>query len=126
MTTPNAKPFAKCLTLATLLTALFASTGALAHTDDYLDTQKHANGGQMRMAGALHFELVVAKDNKAAKESPLIVYVTDHADARRNRYGDTAVWQRQKHHHADARWRQPTQGHWQIRVSARPESHCFD
>jgi hypothetical protein len=53
MTTRSAKRFAKSLTLAALLTALFASTGALAHTDDYLDTQKHANGGQMRMAGAL-------------------------------------------------------------------------
>ncbi len=82
MTTPNAKRFAKSLTFATLLAAVFASPGALAHTDDYLDTQKHANGGQMRMAGALHFELVVAKDNKAAKESPITIYVTDHADAK--------------------------------------------
>ena len=82
MTTRSAKRFAKSLTFATLLAAVFASPGALAHTDDYLDTQKHANGGQMRMAGALHFELVVAKDNKAAKESPITIYVTDHADAK--------------------------------------------
>ena len=82
MTTPNAKRFAKSLTFAALLAAVFASSAALAHTDDYLDTQKHANGGQMRMAGALHFELVVAKDNKAAKESAITIYVTDHDDAK--------------------------------------------
>ena len=76
------KSLTKSLTIAAILATAWVSTGALAHTDDYLDTQKHANGGQMRMAGALHFELVVAKDNKAAKESPITVYVTDHADAK--------------------------------------------
>ena len=77
MTTPNAKRFAKSLTFATLLAAVFASPGALAHTDDYLDTQKHANDGQMRMAGAYHLELVVAKDSKEAKSNPVMVYVTE-------------------------------------------------
>lgn len=55
---------------------------ALAHTDDYLDTIKTPNGGQMRMAGPVHMELVVVKDSKAAKDNPVVVYVTDHADAK--------------------------------------------
>lgn len=52
---------------------------ALAHSDEHLSVQKSPNGGQQRMAGAYHFELVVIKDSKEAKENPLIVYVTDHA-----------------------------------------------
>ncbi len=56
-----------------------ASPTLLAHTDEYLDTLKAPNGGQLRMSGIYHFELVVAKDNKDAKESPVAVYVTDHA-----------------------------------------------
>jgi len=51
----------------------------LAHTDDVLDTQKAPNGGQLRMAGVYHYELVVAKDSKDAKDNAVIVYVTDHA-----------------------------------------------
>ncbi len=61
------------------VTAFVTSTAALAHSDEYLDTQKAPNGGQLRMAGAYHFELVVAKDSKEAKDNPLVVYVTDHA-----------------------------------------------
>lgn len=67
---------------ATLLAALFTGSGALAHTDEYLDTQKAPNGGQVRMAGVYHFELVVAKDTKEVKDNPVIVYVTDHAGAK--------------------------------------------
>ncbi|MDK9714775.1 MAG: hypothetical protein OEL86_11880 [Sulfuritalea sp.] len=61
-----------------LAAALIAST-AFAHTDEYLDTQKSANGGQLRMAGVYHFELVVSKDSQEAKDNPVVVYVTDHA-----------------------------------------------
>lgn len=61
-----------------LASALIAST-ACAHTDEYLDTQKSANGGQLRMAGVYHFELVVSKDSQEAKDNPVVVYVTDHA-----------------------------------------------
>jgi hypothetical protein len=43
-----------------------------AHSDEYLDTIATPHGGQMRMAGAYHFELVVSAD-------ALTVYVTDHA-----------------------------------------------
>ncbi len=58
---------------------LFAGSSAFAHSDEYLDTQKAPNGGQQRMAGNYHFELVVARDSKEAKDNPLVVYVTDHA-----------------------------------------------
>ena len=65
-----------------LIASLFVATAALAHSDEYLDTQKSPNGGQMRMAGMYHFELVVAKDSKEAKDNPVVVHVTDHAGAR--------------------------------------------
>lgn len=59
-----------------------ASASAMAHTDEYLDTQQAPNGGQLRMAGAYHFELVVARDGKEAKDNPVVVHVTDHAGAK--------------------------------------------
>jgi len=65
-----------------ILAAAVFSAAAFAHTDEYLDTQKSPNGGQLRMAGAYHFELVVAKDAKEAAESPVVIYVTDHAGAK--------------------------------------------
>ncbi|MCU0937630.1 MAG: hypothetical protein MUC86_00480 [Burkholderiaceae bacterium] len=70
---------------ATLVAAIVASLGglpyALAHTDAALDTQKPPHGGQLRAAGAYHFELVVAKDSAEAKDNPVLVYVTDHRGA---------------------------------------------
>lgn len=73
--------FRKTLIAAVTATSLFALStgGALAHSDEYLDTQQTPNGGQLRMAGMYHFELVVAKDSKEAKDNPVVVYVTDHA-----------------------------------------------
>ncbi len=65
--------------IAALLGLTFAAGGVLAHDDAYLDTQKAPNGGQLRMAGPSHYELVVVKDAKEAKENPVVVYVTDHA-----------------------------------------------
>lgn len=61
---------------------VLAGSTAFAHNDDYLDTQKSTNGGQTRMANAYHFELVVAKDSKEAKENAVVVYITDHANAK--------------------------------------------
>ncbi len=61
---------------------ILAGSTALAHSDEYLDTQKTPNGGQQRMAGAYHFELVVARDSKEARDNPVIVYVTDHANTK--------------------------------------------
>ncbi len=68
--------------VATLIMALTLAsvTGpALAHDDATLDTMKTPNGGQLRMANAYHFELVVVKNSKEVKEHPVVVFVTDHA-----------------------------------------------
>ena len=56
------------------------SLSALAHDDATLDKVKTPNGGQLRMAGSYHLELVVAKDSKDVRENPIVVYLTDHAD----------------------------------------------
>jgi len=70
----------KALFLIATASALgLSSPVLLAHTDKALDTQKEPNGGQLRMAGAYHYELVVAKDSKQAKDNPVVVYVTNHA-----------------------------------------------
>ncbi|MDP2827439.1 MAG: hypothetical protein Q8O37_02410 [Sulfuricellaceae bacterium] len=61
-----------------LAAALFGSTSAFAHTDEYLDAQKAPNGGQLRMAGVHHFELVVAKNSPDAKDQPVMVYLSGH------------------------------------------------
>ncbi|MHB1353919.1 MAG: hypothetical protein ACYC5S_09095 [Thiobacillus sp.] len=54
-----------------LAAALLFSQGAAAHSDEYLDTQTAPHGGQLRMVGQYHYELVV-------KAGELSVYVTDH------------------------------------------------
>lgn len=43
------------------------------HSDDYLDTLATPHGGQLRMAGPYHLELVT-------KDKELVIYVTDHGD----------------------------------------------
>ncbi len=48
-----------------------AAAVALAHSNDYLDSTPAPHGGQVRMAGALHLELVV-------EPQTLVVHVTDH------------------------------------------------
>ncbi len=62
-----------------LLGVLFASSASMAHSDEYLDAQKAPNGGQLRMAGVYHFELVVAKVGQSLKNNSVLVYITDHA-----------------------------------------------
>ena len=52
---------------------LAAPFSAGAHTDEYFDSINAPNGGQMRMAGPYHLELV-------AKNNEILVYVMDHAD----------------------------------------------
>lgn len=61
--------------IATLLlgAALTLALPIWAHTDDYLDTLAAPHGGQLRMAGPYHLELV-------AKDKELVLYVTDHGD----------------------------------------------
>ncbi len=62
----------KILKILPLVLSLFAAPLAHGHSDEYLDSQPTPHGGQMRMAGAYHFELV-------AKANELTVYLTDHA-----------------------------------------------
>jgi len=52
--------------------ALLCSFAVSAHDDAYLDKQKSPHGGQVRMAGIYHFELVLSPKQ-------VTVYVTDHA-----------------------------------------------
>jgi hypothetical protein len=58
----------KMLSISTLV--LIGSVWA--HDDAYLDTQVAPHGGQLRMAGGYHLELVM-------KPPMITVYVTDHA-----------------------------------------------
>lgn len=66
----------------TALALLLPAGPAAAHTDEHLDSQRAPNGGQTRAAGAYHFELVVVRDSKAARDNPVVVYLTDHAGAK--------------------------------------------
>ncbi|WHZ27986.1 MAG: hypothetical protein OJF51_002784 [Nitrospira sp.] len=52
---------------------LGVSFPAHAHTDEYFESVEAPHGGQLRMTGPFHMELV-------AKNGDLTVYVTDHAD----------------------------------------------
>jgi hypothetical protein len=63
------------LIAAALAAALLAARPgvALAHTDEYFDTMRTPHGGQVRMAGPYHLELVVAG-------TEVTLYVSDHAD----------------------------------------------
>jgi hypothetical protein len=63
------KSMATVLISATLAVSLPAG----AHTEEYFDSIAAPHGGQMRMAGPYHLELV-------AKEKEVVLYVTDHSD----------------------------------------------
>ena len=58
-----------------LAAALLAGTSmfAGAHDEAYFDSRESAYGGQTRMAGPYHLELVT-------KEKEIVLYVMDHAD----------------------------------------------
>jgi hypothetical protein len=58
-----------------LAAALLAGTSmfAGAHDEAYFDSKESAHGGQKRMAGPYHLELVT-------KEKGIVLYVMDHAD----------------------------------------------
>lgn len=72
------------LRILLLLSALAAiSRHAYAHSDDYLDSLPAPHGGQIRMAGPLHLELVIA-------ERAVEVFVTDHAGTPRPTAGGKA------------------------------------
>ena len=68
------------LVKAAALLAFLTTTAVQAHTDEYLDTVVGPNGGQLRMAGAYHFELLVVKNSKDAKNNAIKVFVMDHAN----------------------------------------------
>ena len=74
---------------ALVLGGLLATGSALAHDDAYLDTQKAPHGGQLRMAGIYHFELVVDRTSPEAKEKSVSVYLTDHAGQKISASGAT-------------------------------------
>jgi hypothetical protein len=54
-------------------TFLGASMIAGAHDEAYFDSRESAHGGQTRMAGPYHLELV-------ARDREIVLYVMDHAD----------------------------------------------
>lgn len=74
---------------ALVLSSLWTVGSALAHDDTYLDAQKTPHGGQLRMSGIYHFELVVDRINPEAKEKPVFVYLTNHAGQKMSASGAT-------------------------------------
>ncbi len=56
---------------------LILSPHAWSHTDEYFDSVEAPHGGQVRMAGPYHLEIV-------AKDKEVVLYVTDHADSKIN------------------------------------------
>lgn len=62
--------------------ASLLTQGALAHDEMTLDAKTAPHGGQIRMAGPYHYELVV-------QPNAVTVYVTDHADAKQATAGAT-------------------------------------
>lgn len=68
---------------------LIAHTPSLAHDDAYLDTLTAPHGGQIRMAGMWHLELVLDKAAKGDKPQAVDVYVTDHAGTKQEVKGAT-------------------------------------
>lgn len=58
-----------------LAAALLVSAPALAHTDEWFDSHPPASGGQIRMAGPYHFELMPQQGKDG-----ILVNVTDHGD----------------------------------------------
>ncbi len=56
---------------------LILSPPAWSHTDEYFDSVNAPHGGQVRMAGPYHLEVV-------AKNKEIVLYVTDHADRKIN------------------------------------------
>lgn len=69
-----AKRFAVALATTAWMAAIaWTGPAAFAHTDEYFDAHPSPHGGQVRMSGPYHLELV-------AGAGELVVYVTDHAN----------------------------------------------
>jgi hypothetical protein len=63
----------KSLAIVFITATLAVSLPVAAHTEEYFDSVAAPHGGQMRMAGPYHLELVT-KDNE------IVLYVADHGD----------------------------------------------
>lgn len=65
--------------LVTVAMGCLLGTGYVyAHGDEmHADAPKTAHGGQVQVAGASHFELVVTKTSKEVGHNPVVVYLTD-------------------------------------------------
>jgi hypothetical protein len=63
----------KSLATVFITATLAVSLPAAAHTEEYFDSVAAPHGGQMRMAGPYHLELVT-------KEKDIVLYVADHGD----------------------------------------------
>jgi hypothetical protein len=74
----------KLIRLLAVVCIGIAATAAFSHSDEFFDAKPSPHGGQVRMAGAYHFELVV-------EEGLLTVFVTDHADTAIATEGASAV-----------------------------------
>ena len=67
----------KLNTLILAAAALLAAP-AFAHDDATLDAMAAPHGGQLRMSGAYHLELVLARDARGDKPAPVRVYLSAH------------------------------------------------
>ena len=63
--------------MATFLAVVVSilSSPVWSHTNEYFDSVDAPHGGQMRMAGPYHLEIV-------AKDKEIVLYVTDHANTK--------------------------------------------
>lgn len=67
-----------CVLAAVAMGFLVGAGYVHAHGDEmHAEALKAAHGGQVQVAGANHFELVVAKTSKDAADNPVVVYLTD-------------------------------------------------
>ena len=55
--------------------SLILSPQAWSHTDEYFDSIAAPHGGQMRMAGPYHMEIIT-------KDKEIVLYITDHANTK--------------------------------------------
>lgn len=78
------------LSVAAMMSTVAVTSSAWAHDDKYFDSIKSPHGGQTRMAGPYHFELVLKAGASNAQASPVVVYVTDHAGKAISTKGATA------------------------------------
>jgi len=70
----------KSLATVVIAATLAVSLPAAAHTEEYFDSVPAPHGGQVRMAGPYHLELVT-------KDKEILLYVADHSDSKINTGG---------------------------------------